>query len=66
MRLILIILMLGMAAGLYVFMEDGKQQGREIAALRAQVEGLQLSSASRAPVLVYDATKVSRDKAIKY
>jgi len=58
--------MLGMAAGLYVFMEDGKQQGREIAALRAQVEGLQLSSASRAPVLVYDATKVSRDKAIKY
>ncbi|MBA3009747.1 MAG: hypothetical protein KKF12_12135 [Proteobacteria bacterium] len=66
MRLILIILMLGMAAGLYVFMEDGKQQDLEIATLRTQIEWLQLSSASRAPVLVYDATKVSWDKAIKY
>jgi len=59
-------LILAMAAGLYVSLDDDRQQDREIAILRAQVEGLQLSSASRAPVLVYDATKVPRDKAIKY
>lgn len=66
MRLILIMMMLGMAAGLYLYLEDDRQQDREIATLRAQVEGLQLSAASRASVSVYDATKVSQDKAIKY
>jgi hypothetical protein len=66
MRLILINGFFGLAAGLYVFMENDRQRDREIAALRVQVNGLQLIASGQIRVPAFIGPREIHSKEIKY